>query len=165
MWDGVQLCQLVSLHGVVMGQSIWSKCALWTAVVAAWWVAWGVPFKTAPSVTVGIVVGLWPGWNVSYVWDHNKWSVICSFRLWVYQCLKGDLSWWHVVFLREESCWGTPVQRCPKFITVITLGIWGSGSPKWPVHPQTKHLSLSGHHTDWWKGVSVAVRWCASLSF
>ena len=63
-------------------------------------------------------------WNVSHVWDHNRWIVICPFGCGYIDafnkiCLGG------MVFLMEESCWGSPLQSGQ--IHSCNTVYWGSG--------------------------------------
>ena len=100
---------------------------------------------------------------VSHVWDHNRWSVICPFGCGYINALK-KICLGGMEFLGEESC-GEVLCKVAKCITAITQGIWaGQWQLKWPVFPQTKYLSSLDIILTM-EGVSVAVNWCAALSF
>ena len=82
-------------------------------------------------------------WNVSHVWDHNRWSVMCPFGCGYIDALN-EICLGGMVFLRGESCWGSPVQIGQINHSCNTVH-WGSGGQNdLFVHKQsTYHLWTS----------------------
>ena len=93
-------------------------------------------------------------WNVSPIGDHNRLGVICPFG---YGCIDAlnEICLGGIVFLREESCWGKSYTKWPNSSQSYQCAS-GQRQPKWPVHPQTKHLSLLDIIMTM-QGISVAV--------
>ena len=140
---GVQLCQLdVSKHEWQRGHPSakgWHKLLWWLDVEH------DVCFLKL------LLLSQWEQWQDCDLLKsllclgHNRWSVVCPFGSGCVDalnkiCLSG------VVFLREESCWDSPVQSGQNHHSCNTVH-WGSGSQM--THSSTnKTYIIIGHHTD-----------------
>ena len=140
---------------VVMAASI-SQRAVWAVAVAGRG-AWGVPSKTTASVMVGMAVVWWPA-EMSPL----SGTIICGEQS-VPSAVGILMSWMRSVSVAWCPWWrnlvGAVLCKVAKFITAITLGIWAVVAKM-----TCQSTNKTKHHTDC-GGVSVAVNWCAALSF
>ena len=99
-------------------------------------------------------------WNVSHVYAHSGWSVICPSMCEHIDALNEICLWWHGV------PGGGILLSCAKWPNSSQLKHCASGQCQWkrPVHPQTKHLSSLDIMLTI-EGVSMAASCCAVFSF